>query len=136
MYIKASSISTRSQPPLPFASTRRRSSCSLNAARCACFKSAPATRNTVVLIDCFELERKDWQKLRHFFHSPVRYWMAHNAVFDLGLQEYDIYPAGDVVCTMLASRLITNGVPNFATRLDSLVKSVSEQRLAQGPAKV
>ena len=82
-----------------------------------------ATRNTVVLIDCFELERKDWQKLRHFFHSPVRYWMAHNAVFDLGwLQAHDIYPAGHVLCTMLASRLITNGLPNVRHTLDSLVK--------------
>ncbi len=81
------------------------------------------TTNAVVLIDCFELERKDWQKLRHFFHSPVRYWMAHNAVFDLGwLQAHDIYPAGHVLCTMLASRLITNGLPNIRHTLDSLVK--------------
>ena len=82
-----------------------------------------AVRDTVVLIDCFELERKDWQKLRRFFHSPVRYWMAHNAVFDLGwLQAHDIYPAGHVLCTMLASRLDTNGRPNVRHTLDALVR--------------
>ena len=82
-----------------------------------------ATTDSVVLIDCFKLERKDWQKLRHFFHSPVRYWMAHNAVFDLGwLQAHDIYPAGHVLCTMLASRLDTNGRPNVRHTLDALVR--------------
>ena len=82
-----------------------------------------ATTDSVVLIDCFKLERKDWQKLRHFFRSPVRYWMAHNAVFDLGwLQAHDIYPAGHVLCTMLASRLDTNGRPNVRHTLDALVR--------------
>ena len=82
-----------------------------------------ASTDTVVLIDCFKLSKDDWQKLRNFFHSPVRYWLAHNAVFDLGwLQEYGIYPAGWVYCTMLASRLISNGVPNTRHTLDSLVK--------------
>ena len=82
-----------------------------------------ASTNTVVSIDCFKLSKKDWQKLRNFFHSPVRYWLAHSAVFDLGwLQEYGIYPAGWVYCTMLASRLISNGVPNTRHTLDSLVK--------------
>jgi len=69
-------------------------------------------RNTVVLIDCFDLDKSEWVKLRRFFGSPVRYWLAHNAVFDLGwLQEHDIYPHGWVRCSMLASRLLTNGMP-------------------------
>ena len=69
-------------------------------------------RNNVVLIDCFDLDKSEWVKLRRFFGSPVRYWLAHNAVFDLGwLQEHDIYPHGWVRCSMLASRLLTNGLP-------------------------
>ena len=52
-------------------------------------------RDTIVLIDCFQLDKGDWADLRQFFRSPKRFWLAHNAVFDLGwLQEHDIYPAG------------------------------------------
>ena len=36
-------------------------------------------RNTVVLIDCFELDKSEWVKLRRFFGSPVRYWLAEKA---------------------------------------------------------
>jgi ribonuclease D len=65
-------------------------------------------RDTIVLIDCFQLDKGDWADLRQFFRSPNRFWLAHNAVFDLGwLQEHDIYPAGWVRCSMLASRLLT-----------------------------
>jgi DNA polymerase I-like protein with 3'-5' exonuclease and polymerase domains len=93
-------------------------------------------RNTVVLIDCFDLDKSEWVKLRRFFGSPVRYWLAHNAVFDLGwLQEHDIYPHGWVRCSMLASRLITNGMPykkhglaNIAERYLNTKLSKEQQR--------
>ena len=80
-------------------------------------------RDTIVLIDCFELDKSDWITLRQFFGSPKRHWLAHNAVFDLGwLQEHDIYPAGWPSCSMLASRLLLNGRPNTKHGLDSVVK--------------
>ena len=80
-------------------------------------------RNTVVLIDCFDLDKSEWVKLRRFFGSPVRYWLAHNAVFDLGwLQEHKIYPHGWVRCSMLASRLLTNGLPFSKHGLANVVK--------------
>ena len=78
---------------------------------------------TIVVIDCFELERGDWNYLEEFFSSPDRYWLAHNAVFDLGwLQEHGIYPNGFVRCSMLASRLLTNGIPQTKHGLDALAK--------------
>ena len=80
-------------------------------------------RDTIVLIDCFQLDKSDWADLRWFFSHPTRYWLAHNAVFDLGwLQEHNIHPAGWVRCSMLASRLLTNGLPNTKHGLDSVVK--------------
>nr|BAR22761.1 DNA polymerase [uncultured Mediterranean phage uvMED]BAR22781.1 DNA polymerase [uncultured Mediterranean phage uvMED] len=80
-------------------------------------------RDTIVLIDCFQLDKGDWADLRWFFSTPNRFWLAHNAVFDLGwLQEHNIYPAGWVRCSMLASRLLTNGLPNSKHGLDSVVK--------------
>ena len=80
-------------------------------------------RNSVVLIDFFDLDKSDLVRLRHFFSSPVRYWLAHNAVFDLGwLQEHKIYPHGWVRCSMLASRLITNGMPFPKHGLANVVK--------------
>ena len=83
-----------------------------------CFSS-----RTIVVIDCFELERSDWNYLEEFFSGPNRYWLAHNAVFDLGwLQEHGIYPKGFVRCSMLASRLLTNGIPQTKHGLDALAK--------------
>jgi DNA polymerase I len=75
-----------------------------------------------VVIDCWDLEDHHWQDLEEFF-SLKRYWLAHNAVFDLGwLQEHEIYPEGDVLCTMLASRILTNGLPNLKHGLQHVVK--------------
>ena len=75
-----------------------------------------------VVIDCWDLEEHHWQDLEEFF-SLKRYWLAHNAVFDLGwLQEYEIYPEGEVLCTMLASRILTNGLPNLKHGLQHVVK--------------
>ena len=75
-----------------------------------------------VVIDCFQLDDNDWIDLEEFFNVERR-WIAHNAVFDLGwLQEYEIYPAGRVLCTMLASRVLTNGMPNLKHGLQHVVR--------------
>ena len=75
-----------------------------------------------VVIDCWDLEDHHWQDLEEFF-SVKRYWLAHNAVFDLGwLQEHELYPEGEVLCTMLASRILTNGLPNLKHGLQHVVK--------------
>ena len=43
---------------------------------------------TIVVIDCFKLEDNDWVTLDRFFNNGERFWLAHNAVFDIGwLQE-------------------------------------------------
>jgi DNA polymerase I-like protein with 3'-5' exonuclease and polymerase domains len=66
-----------------------------------------------VVIDAWELHDDEWQPLQDFL-AQDRTWVAHNAVFDLGwLQEYEIIPQGRVICTMLASRLLRNGIPNL-----------------------
>ncbi len=89
-------------------------------------------RDTIVLIDCFQLDKSDWADLRWFFSTPTRFWLAHNAVFDLGwLQEHNIYPAGWVRCSMLASRLLTNGLPNTKHGLDSVVKRYLKKELSK-----
>ena len=80
---------------------------------------------TIVIIDCFELDMDGWQKLRLFFTNGERYWLAHNAVFDLGwLQEHDIYVRGRIGCTMLASKLHHNGTPNLRHGLAHVAKRV------------
>ena len=82
-----------------------------------------AVREAVVVIDCFDLDQSDWDRLRRFFSNGDRFWLAHNAVFDLGwLQEHGIYPRGRVGCTMLASRLLTNGIANTKHGLANVVK--------------
>lgn len=89
-------------------------------------------RDTIVLIDCFQLDKSDWTTLRQFFCSPDRFWLAHNAVFDLGwLQEHDIYPAGRIRCSMLASRLLLNGRPKTKHGLDSVVKRYLNKELSK-----
>jgi len=78
-------------------------------------------RKTILIIDCFELDESGWDKLRRFFTNGQRFWLAHNAVFDLGwLQEHGIYPEGRVRCSMIASRLLTNGTPNLKHGLDAV----------------
>jgi DNA polymerase-1 len=75
-----------------------------------------------VVIDCWDLEDHHWQDLEDFF-SLKRFWLAHNAVFDLAwLQQYGLYPEGRVLCTMLASRILTNGLPNLKHGLQHVVK--------------
>lgn len=79
----------------------------------------------IVIIDCFKLDEAGWKKLELFFTNGERYWIAHNAVFDLGwLQEHGIYPRGKVRCSMLASKLLHNGQPNVKHGLANVVKRV------------
>lgn len=81
-----------------------------------------AIDRTPVVIDCWDLSDEQWVDLEEFF-SVKRYWIAHNAVFDLGwLQEHELYPNGEVLCTMLASRILTNGLPNLKHGLQHVVK--------------
>ena len=77
----------------------------------------------IVIIDCFDLEDHEWLELDRFFNNGERFWIAHNAVFDVAwLQEHGIFPRGRLGCTMIASRLLTNGIPNVSHRLDALMK--------------
>ena len=93
-----------------------------------------ATHNRVpVVIDCWDLDDAGWDTLRQFF-SESRKWVAHNAVFDLGwLQAHGIYPGGMVFCTMLASRVLTNGMilPKHPHTLQSVVKRYLKQELSK-----
>lgn len=88
-----------------------------------------------VIIDCWELEDHQWTELEDFF-ATKRYWVAHNAVFDLGwLQEHEIYPEGDVLCTMLASRILTNGLPNVKHGLQHVVKRYLKEEISKEEQK-
>ena len=74
-----------------------------------------------VVLDCWSFSDEDWITLEEFC-SVSRQWLAHNAVFDLGwLQEHEIYPEGKVYCSMLASRILTNGLPNLKHGLQHVV---------------
>ena len=73
----------------------------------------------VVVIDLWDLDEEQWDQVREFFTAVEdRDWYAHNATFDLAwLQQHEIYPEGMVFCTMLASRLLENGIPNVRNGL-------------------
>ena len=78
---------------------------------------------TIVLIDCFQLEDKDWETLDRFFNNGERFWLAHNAVFDVAwLQEHGLHPRGRIGDTMIASRLLTNGIAGVRHGLAPVVK--------------
>lgn len=88
-----------------------------------------------VVIDCWELEDHHWVDIEEFF-AQKRYWLAHNAVFDLGwLQEHEIYPNGEVLCTMLASRILTNGQPNVKHGLQTVVKRYLKEEISKEEQK-
>jgi len=83
--------------------------------------ASPSVEQPLV-IDCWQLSDDDWITLEEFF-GVARVYVAHNASFDLGwLQEHEIIPAGDVLCTMLASRVLTNGMFNIRNGLQPVVK--------------
>lgn len=84
-----------------------------------------------VVIDCWDLTDDHWVDLEEFF-GRKHYWVAHNAVFDLGwLQQHELYPEGDVLCTMLASRILTNGMPNVKHGLQHVVRRYLKQELSK-----
>ena len=88
-----------------------------------------------VVIDCWELDDGGWEMLARFFEKSRR-WVAHNAVFDLGwLQAHDLYPQGEVLCTMLASRVLTNGLPNVRHGLQHLVSRYLKRELSKEEQK-
>jgi len=88
-----------------------------------------------VVIDCWDLEDHDWIQIEEFF-AQKRYWLAHNAVFDLGwLQEHEIYPEGEVLCTMLASRILTNGMPNVKHGLQHVVRRYLKEEISKEEQK-
>ena len=88
-----------------------------------------------VVIDCWDLEDHHWVDIEEFF-AQKRYWLAHNAVFDLGwLQEHEIYPEGKVLCSMLASRILTNGQPNVKHGLQSVVKRYLQEDISKEEQK-
>lgn len=82
-----------------------------------------AALDVIVVIDMFDLTIPEWGKLEQFFSNGERFWLAHNAVFDLSwLQEHGLYPRGKIRCTQLASRLLHNGKPNVHHTLKDVVK--------------
>ena len=89
-----------------------------------------AARKTIVLVDCFQLDEKGWQKVRLFCTNGQRFWLAHNAVFDVAwLQEHGIHLEGRIRCSMLASRLLNNGVPNMKHGLADLTRRYLKTQL-------
>ena len=95
-----------------------------------------AARRCVVLIDLFACDDEDLETLGLFFTNGERFWLAHNAAFDLAwLQTYGWVPRGQVRCSMLASRLLLNGVPKakhnlleVARRMLDIALDKEEQR--------
>jgi len=84
----------------------------------------------VVVIDLFKASVEDWKNIIQFFHSVERFWLAHNASFDLAwLQEHGIHPKGVVHCSMLASRLLTNGISHAKHGLAQLAKRYLEREI-------
>lgn len=81
-----------------------------------------ALDRTPVIVDCWDLDDEGWDVLQELFNQQ-RFWLAHNAAFDIGwLQVHGIHPAGTIRCTMLASRILTNGMPNLKHGLAHVVK--------------
>jgi len=84
-----------------------------------------------VVMDCWQFSDDDWIELEEFC-AVRRTWLAHNAVFDLGwLQEHEIYPEGNVYCSMLASRILTNGLPNVKHGLQHVVHRYLKQEISK-----
>ena len=68
-----------------------------------------AIPHLVVVIDLFKCSPSDYETLRVFFASD-KTWVAHNAAFDVGwLQAYGWHLGGELRCTMLMNRLVSNG---------------------------
>ncbi|MGA0341691.1 MAG: DNA polymerase [bacterium] len=86
--------------------------------------------NTIVLVDLFETDEQDYALLDEFFEQRERNWVAHNAVFDIGwLQECGFKPRGVFNCTMIASKLLLNGIPNLKHGLANVVQRCLNKKL-------
>jgi len=84
-----------------------------------------------VVLDFWELSDENLIELEQFFEVE-RTWVAHNAVFDLGwLQEHELYPQGRVLCTMLASRVLTNGQVNVKHGLQHVVRRYLKREISK-----
>lgn len=82
-----------------------------------------AARKIVVVVDLFAASEEELEKLDLFFSNGNRFWTAHNACFDLGwCAVYGWHPRGEVRCTMLASTLLNNGMPNVKHGLAPVAK--------------
>ena len=82
-------------------------------------------RKTIVLIDLFHTDEDGFGEIDRFFAGPERFWLAHNAAFDLGwLAVYGWHPKGQVRDSMLASRLLTNGMPQVKHGLAHVAKRI------------
>ena len=87
---------------------------------------------TIVLIDLFNTTEYEWERIDQFFQNGDRHWVAHNAVFDLGwLQESGFKLFGKVYCTMLASKLLNNGIPNVKHGLAHLAKRYLDREISK-----
>jgi ribonuclease D len=88
-----------------------------------------------VVIDCWELEDHEWIQLEEF-SGTKRYWLAHNAVFDLGwLQEHELYPAGMFYAPCWQAGSLTNGLPNVKHGLQHVVKRYLKESFKRGTAE-
>ena len=80
----------------------------------------------------FDCDEEANHKLDDFFENGDRHWIAHNAVFDLAwLQENGFRPYGRVYCTMLASKLLNNGIPNLKHGLAHLAKRYLDKDISK-----
>ena len=82
-------------------------------------------RKTIVLIDLFQTDEDGFGEIDRFFSGPERFWLAHNSAFDLGwLAVYGWHPKGQVRDSMLASRLLTNGMSQVKNGLAHVAKRI------------
>ncbi len=82
-------------------------------------------RKIIVLIDLFHTDEDGFGEIDRFFQGPERFWLAHNATFDLGwLAVYGWHPKGQVRDSMLASRLLTNGMSQVKNGLAHVAKRI------------
>ncbi len=80
-------------------------------------------RKIIVVVDLFQTSEKDLEKLDVFFSNGPRFWLCHNSVFDCGwAQVYGWHLRGEVRCSMLASTLLSNGMPNVKHGLAPVAK--------------
>lgn len=88
--------------------------------------ASPETKDHLVL-DAWEFTLDDWEYVRNFFNVCPRYYVFHNAKFDIGwLHTHGIY-IHKPLCTRLASRLIWNGKPGLKHGLADLIERLTSK---------